>query len=211
MPTPSASRRLGLTDLIALIGVSALALVGARWAFRVSQLQRPTTGAVSSWVDFNRTLAILIVANITASLTLFQLVARFRRPRPRFRLVARQPGTAASIAAGLVLAIHAAQFGVAWLKPARGIVRQSNVSFRIEGFNVTEFVFISTSYDTIGFYLHPFALALIQPCGFAVTGAWLTLALSGRWRAEASWIDRLGRALGIVWIALTAIATIGVF
>ena len=29
--------------------------------------------------------------------------------------------------------------------------------------------------------------------GFAVAGAWLALLLVGRWKAEPTWIDRLGR------------------
>ena len=36
----------------------------------------------------------------------------------------------------------------------------------------------------------------------AVGAAWLLLVVSGRWRAEPVWIDRLGRALGIFWIAI---------
>src|SRR5262245_54032501 len=35
--------------------------------------------------------------------------------------------------------------------------------------------------------------------GFAVSGAWLTLWLSGRWRPERTWIDRLGRVMGWLW------------
>jgi hypothetical protein len=30
--------------------------------------------------------------------------------------------------------------------------------------------------------------------------AWMTLILSGAWRAERNWIDRLGRAIGVFWI-----------
>jgi hypothetical protein len=41
--------------------------------------------------------------------------------------------------------------------------------------------------------------------GFAVAGVWLALLLVGRWKAEPSWIDRLGRALGCLWIVLTAV------
>jgi hypothetical protein len=40
--------------------------------------------------------------------------------------------------------------------------------------------------------------------GFAVAVAWATLALVGRWEPEASWVDRLGRALGAGWIAMAA-------
>jgi hypothetical protein len=41
--------------------------------------------------------------------------------------------------------------------------------------------------------------------GFAVMAGWLTLALGGRWKNEAGWIDRMGRALGGCWIAIDAI------
>jgi hypothetical protein len=36
--------------------------------------------------------------------------------------------------------------------------------------------------------------------GMGVLIAWITLALTGCWRAEPSWIDRSGRVLDIVWI-----------
>jgi hypothetical protein len=37
-------------------------------------------------------------------------------------------------------------------------------------------------------------------CGAAVAGAWLTLIFTGRWRAEPSVIDRLGRTIGACWL-----------
>ena len=36
----------------------------------------------------------------------------------------------------------------------------------------------------------------------AVGLAWLTLAASGRWCSESSWLDRTGRALGVCWLAM---------
>ncbi len=39
-----------------------------------------------------------------------------------------------------------------------------------------------------------------------VRGIWLGLAASGRWRPERSWVDRLGRVLGVAWIAITILA-----
>jgi hypothetical protein len=47
-------------------------------------------------------------------------------------------------------------------------------------------------------------LRLFQPAIFpsSVALAWLGLALSGRWRAERSWIDRSGRIVGACWLAL---------
>jgi hypothetical protein len=38
--------------------------------------------------------------------------------------------------------------------------------------------------------------------GCAVAAGWLILALSRRWRAEPSWLDRLGRGLGVYWIGM---------
>jgi uncharacterized paraquat-inducible protein A len=47
-------------------------------------------------------------------------------------------------------------------------------------------------------------LHYFQPVIFpaSVALAWLGLALSGRWRAERSWIDRSGRIVGACWLAL---------
>ena len=38
--------------------------------------------------------------------------------------------------------------------------------------------------------------------GMAVAGAWSWLLLSGRWRSQPTWIDRLGRALGFYWLSM---------
>ena len=46
-------------------------------------------------------------------------------------------------------------------------------------------------------------LWLILPFVFfgpAVLVSWTTLLLGRRWRAESSWVDRLGRAVGVFWI-----------
>lgn len=38
--------------------------------------------------------------------------------------------------------------------------------------------------------------------GHAIVAAWSILAISGRWKAEPTWTDRLGRVLGATWIIL---------
>ena len=38
--------------------------------------------------------------------------------------------------------------------------------------------------------------------GFLILGVWNLVVLSGHWRAEPTWIDRCGRALGLCWIGL---------
>jgi hypothetical protein len=48
-------------------------------------------------------------------------------------------------------------------------------------------------------FLHT-AIQMPRLAGFVVAGAWIALVLAGRWRAERSWIDRLGRGIGVFWI-----------
>lgn len=38
-----------------------------------------------------------------------------------------------------------------------------------------------------------------------VAASWAILAVSGRWRAERSWLDRAGRTLGWAWLALVPV------
>jgi hypothetical protein len=53
--------------------------------------------------------------------------------------------------------------------------------------------------------LPPFgAITLEEIGGAAVLGAWSALAASRRWRTDRTWIDRLGRLIGMFWIALFA-------
>jgi len=41
--------------------------------------------------------------------------------------------------------------------------------------------------------------------GIAVFVAWGVLFATGRWRSEASWLDRSGRFLGVYWILLAIV------
>jgi hypothetical protein len=52
-------------------------------------------------------------------------------------------------------------------------------------------------YRAINLVFNVLRLDLYSP---AVAGAWLALALSGRWRPERDWLDRAGRVLGVCWI-----------
>ena len=44
------------------------------------------------------------------------------------------------------------------------------------------------------------AAAVALPLAAAVLGTWSLLICNRRWRPEQSWIDRLGRCLGIYWL-----------
>jgi hypothetical protein len=54
-------------------------------------------------------------------------------------------------------------------------------------------------------------MELLQPLmGLAVLVSWVTLLAGRRWRAEPSWVDRFGRAVGVYWI-LAGFAVTGLF
>ena len=42
--------------------------------------------------------------------------------------------------------------------------------------------------------------------GLAIAACWITMAMLGAWRPEAWWADRLGRLLGMAWIAILPLA-----
>lgn len=127
--------------------------------------------------SINRTLVTtdrpVMVAVSMAMITL--LVLRLSRPRPPIRELARQPGFASCAAA---------TFGF-----ATGLVRLGcNFAFDWDSFE-------NRSYQLV-------AMTITHPALGTVPGAWLALLISGRWKAEASWADRMGRLLGAYWIAL---------
>ena len=53
-------------------------------------------------------------------------------------------------------------------------------------------------------------LGSLSGAGTAVGAVWVSLLLGGRWKAERSWIDRLGRVIGIGWMALALVYYAGV-
>lgn len=115
-----------------------------------------------------------------AAWTVAAFVLRLRRPRPAFPILMRQPGAVATLVV-LLLVLLAGAFGVlAWVVKA-GL---NHYGIPISG---------GAPLDVILFFGSFLA-------GSGVTGAWLGLALSGRRRTEAGWIDLMGRAVGTLWI-----------
>jgi hypothetical protein len=50
---------------------------------------------------------------------------------------------------------------------------------------------------------------LPRAAGYAVALSWITLALSGRFKADSGWQDRLGMLLGSCWIGLGFLSLLG--
>jgi hypothetical protein len=121
-----------------------------------------------------------------------------RSPRPRFRRIARQPGSIACMVALAVLLVIASWIGVTI--PAGRVVK----------FSQHAIPFASSIHERVdlGYPAYPFGGRVLvvwgDRVGFAVAGAWLAMIMVGRWQSEPTWIDRLGRAIGCLWIAMAA-------
>jgi hypothetical protein len=122
---------------------------------------------------------------MAAAFMLALIPIRLLRPRPGLRRLVRQPGFAACCAIAAVLA-----FGF------------------VEGLILVFFRDVQKGWGNVWPFQQLWSIG-IAFCGiFAVAGAWLLLALTGRWRAEKSWVDRLGRVLGTVWVAWLPISVL---
>jgi hypothetical protein len=110
------------------------------------------------------------------------LLMRARAPRPPARRVYRQPGSLACLAVPIELLTHDL-FLVArsWLVTLLG----SPITFSVENF-VAHTLF----------------------AGHSVALVWAVMALTRTWRPEASWIDRAGRAYGVLMIVVWVLTSL---
>ena len=115
---------------------------------------------------------------IPASLALVAM--RLRRPRPAARRLRREPGLVACLA-------------VIVTEVTRDV--QSFISEVYQGHLHGNFYRFIPDYRISG----PFFW------GYSVALAWSVMVLTGVWRPQPSWIDRAGRALGVLMIALSLI------
>ena len=54
----------------------------------------------------------------------------------------------------------------------------------------------------LNLYWLVYSVTEASPIAVAVLASWTLMAALGRWRAEATWIDRAGRAIGFSWVAM---------
>jgi hypothetical protein len=175
----SGPRRLDLVDALVLVAVPAAGF-GLIHAVELFFVGRVIGGSNG------RGCVAAAVPFLIAS-TAACLVMILRRPRPTGQRLRQPPGMLACVAAALAI-----------------------------GFETAWNVVMLARHGRAGFHrgLIPGAQGLMQstyaePVSFCVAGAWLTLALARRWRPEPTWPDRLGRIVGILWIAAGALSLWG--
>jgi hypothetical protein len=173
LPDPSSRcRKASLADSLILIAAIAVGFAMSR-----SVLQDP----LMRWDLLDNISRVGVVSRIVTFVALIFTISyfpiRLRRPRPPLSEIFRQPGMIACSTVVLSIA-----FGFLLLLPQLPSILFGNV-------------YPQTPLSRlVGFTVGPMTFA------HAIAGAWLTLWLSGSWKAEAGWIDRLGRALGCFWI-----------
>jgi hypothetical protein len=187
MKTPL--RRFTLADGMILIAASALAipLLQRVWGLYFAEdfFTRPPMGWTFKDIsDKTSSLIGNLFAHGVAMATLAVLAMRLSPPRPTLRRLARQPGMIACCAVVLTLVINDLVY-VGRISLV-GVDNPFQKGFSHELAKVVM--------DGVGYSFNT--------NGYAVAAAWLTLALGARWRPEPSWSDRIGRAIGVFWIAM---------
>lgn len=179
---PNGNRRFTLLD--GMIVIAALAIgfglnryldLGFDWDFH-SKIWMDPEFFFHSWM-FPR-----FVGNIFKTLVMHALIATFatlvfrlRRPKPTSRRLVRQAGMSA------ILTVI-----VAWIASVPWLV----------------LLFYGSPEPTANALFEMNLSIVVVLSGFGIVIRWGMLLFSHRWLIEPSWIDRLGRLVGLAWVVL---------
>jgi hypothetical protein len=171
-------RRLTLADLMLLVAATAPGLAVVRFANTLGLYDERimrTTGKVRLALE----AISVFVTPVIVPWTLMVLILSLRKPRPPLRRVAGRPGFVACACVALTLLLQAPDL----------VIRACLIE---------TFPEVGTQYGR--------AVATITLfSGVTILGAWMALALAGRWRPGRSWLDRLGCILGCYYIFIYVI------
>jgi hypothetical protein len=165
-------RRFLVSDGMALVVAVA---VGAAWTRTIYADRMELFLRSPSGLIDTVTSVWMLLCPTASTLSVVILVMRLRGPRPRASRLVRQPGFEACLIASTGVAVAT----VMEILHAAGV-------FRLHPHPHHEELFIFLWFGI----------------GSMILGAWICLRMGGRWRAERSWIDRAGRALGMFWVTV---------
>jgi hypothetical protein len=186
VPRSTSLRRFTVLDAMILTGAVAIGC----WMGLQELIWSIAPDDPHPWLLGVRRVRLILArtAPFASSVTTALLVLRLLRPRPPAIRLARQPGFVACLTASLALFVGGSM-------TFSTVSRNSTAPWR--GLYVS---------DIFTYLFQPFERA---EAGFAVAASWLVLILGRRWRPEPSWIDRLGRAVGVYWIVMIPALRIG--
>ncbi len=188
-------RSFNLADLMLLVAAVAAGIALHRWVdtpidkgYRL-QLTQHSSGygwtylPAVNWFDY---LWVRTPSYYVLVLTATLMVARWLSPRPSTQRIIRQPGAVACLA---VVGAFLYGLGLHYLGKSLEVRGPHEIPM-LQGH--------LAAWD-----------AAVRWASPAVIGAWAALGWSGLWRAERSWIDRLGRVVGIYWLMYAPLSDFG--
>jgi hypothetical protein len=182
------SRRLTILDAVALVAATALGFgfTRALWdALRQEYFYKPQSGWTLEATLAKAPLSLLVLVPLLMTWTLTLVLLRALQPRPPLRCLPLQPGLAASGAAFFAIAVTHLGF---LARCAVGLIVEGEFFYAVAATSAEDYFFIQIAPS-------------IVTTACAIMSAWVMLAITRLGRPEASWIDRTGRILGVLWIA----------
>jgi hypothetical protein len=187
--TTKGSSRASLGDVMLLVALTGVGLATCRYAIDAwpgagASVFRPLApfehGVTSVAVVVSAADFMAITLTMIGGWTLVLPLIRLKSQRIGLRRLLRQPGFTACLAA---------VFGMlaGWVHLGLSMGMSRLVDGRLRG--------------PLFFWVRHYVLDdMLVEAGVWVAAVWTYQALSGRWRAQPDWVDRVGRVLGVVWI-----------
>jgi hypothetical protein len=170
-------RRFSLADAMVLVAAAVPGLMLLRSAVALGIFSLSPNPKAPPGRDFIHNLTVSSGC-ILGSLTFAVLVLSFHRPWPNLREVIGRPGFVACVA------VVAASF------------------LPLVHFVIGVAALTATGLNVAWYFMNTLSM-LVNSAGQMIIGAWIALALIGRWRPGPTWKDRLGGVLGACWIILS--------
>jgi hypothetical protein len=187
--TKKGSGRASLGDVMLLVALTGVGLATCRYAMDAwsgggASVFRPfapfENGVTSFAVVVSAAGFVAITLTLIGGWTLVLPLIRLKTQRIGLRRLLRQPGFTACLAA-----VFGMLAGWGHLVLTIGISRLVDGRLRLP-------LFVWVRQYVLG--------DMLVEAGVWVAAVWTFQVLSGRWRAQPDWVDRVGRVLGVVWI-----------
>lgn len=179
-------RRLFISDAIALLCATGVgfSIIRALWdSFLGAYGYRPVSGWTTQAILGRIPFALLVLMPLLTTWTLTVLLLGLRQPRPLLRHLPLQSGFSSCAAALLVVTMVHLRFAARYA-----------IEFTYQGYVIDPAASSCEAFFFIEFAPSTFAVVC------AIVAVWITLAITRLGHAESTWIDRLGRVLGVLWI-----------
>lgn len=172
------ARRFTLADVMVLVAATTPGLIVLRAAVDLDLFNRAPNPKAPAGRNFIEYLSVS-GGCILGSLTFAVLVLSLYKPRGKFREIIGGPGFVACAAVAAASVLPVAYFAI-------GMTCDTGLGSL-----------------KAPLYVNNLFARLTHGAGPMIGGAWIALALSGRWRPGPTWTDRLGCVLGISWICIS--------